>query len=151
NNNVTDSCVTVTPLTPGLIKSFSPTTIALGGTTVLTFTISNPPTGNPAQTFSFTDTLPAGLQVAGTPGVVSSCTGGTITATAGSKTITVSGAQVGQSTGSATICTISVNVTNAPGQAGTCPNATFTNTAGSMSGLTNLNNNVTDSCVNVTA
>ena len=42
-----------------LTKAFSPTSISVGGTSTLTFTLSNPAL-NPAQTVSFTDTLPAG-------------------------------------------------------------------------------------------
>jgi uncharacterized repeat protein (TIGR01451 family) len=150
NNGVQPSCVTITPLMPTLTKSFSPTTINLGGTTVLTFTISNPPTNNPAQVVSFTDTLPSGLRVAATPGIASTCTGGTVVAAAGGSSIAVTGVTVGASTTSPGTCTIAVNVTNAPGQANpSCsPNApNFTNTSTSVSGLSNLNNGVQPSCV----
>src|SRR4029079_8482748 len=75
-NGVTSSCVVVTALTPSLAKAFSPGTFLTGGTSTLTFTITNPATNNPAQTFSFTDTLPSGLRVAATPGLASTCTGG---------------------------------------------------------------------------
>src|SRR4029079_13132978 len=87
-NSVTDSCVTVNPKTPGLIKSFSPTSLLSGGTTTLTFTVTNPAVSNPAQTVSFTDTLPSKLQVAAIPNVGGTCTGGTVTAAAGSGPIT---------------------------------------------------------------
>ncbi|MBK9339669.1 MAG: DUF11 domain-containing protein [Rhodoferax sp.] len=60
-NGVTDQCLTVNPLTPTLTKAFSPSSINVGGTSTLTFTVSNP-AGNSAQTVSFTDTLPAGLR-----------------------------------------------------------------------------------------
>ncbi len=149
NNNVTASCVTVTQQQPGINKAFSPTTINSGGITTLTFTITNPAAFNPAQTFSYTDTLPTKLQVAGTPNVVNGCTGGTVTATAGSSTIAISGAQVGASGASATTCTISVDVTNVPLQFGTCPDANLTNTSSNLSGLVNIVNNVTPSCVTV--
>ncbi|MBK9339678.1 MAG: DUF11 domain-containing protein [Rhodoferax sp.] len=55
-------------MTPTLTKAFSPTSISIGGTSTLTFTVSNPAL-NPAQTVSFTDTLPAGLRVASAPNV----------------------------------------------------------------------------------
>ncbi|MBK9339667.1 MAG: hypothetical protein IPN04_02820, partial [Rhodoferax sp.] len=41
-NGVTDQCLTVNPLTPTLTKAFSPTSISVGGTSTLTFTVSNP-------------------------------------------------------------------------------------------------------------
>jgi hypothetical protein len=149
-NGVQPSCVTVTVQTPTLTKSFSPTTIASGGTTVLTFTITNPPANNPAQVVSYTDTLPSGLVIAATPGIVNNCSGGTVTAAAGTSTIAIAGVTVGASTASPTSCTIAVNVTNAPGQAnpscaGNPPN--FTNAATNISGLVNLANGVQPSCV----
>jgi uncharacterized repeat protein (TIGR01451 family) len=153
-NGVTSSCVVVTALTPTLTKSFSPGTFLTGGSSTLTFTITNPATNNPAQTFSFTDTLPSGLRVAATPGLASTCTGGTITAAAGSSSVAVSGTSVGASTGSATTCTISVSVTNVPGQGNaSCEGnpAAFTNSATNLSGVTNLSTTgVVPSCVTVT-
>ena len=47
---------------PTLDKAFSGA-LTVGGSSTLTFTVSQP-AGNPAQTFSFTDTLPAGLVIA---------------------------------------------------------------------------------------
>src|SRR5439155_952443 len=113
-NQVNPSCVTVTPLTPGLDKAFSPNTFVVNGFTTLTFTITNPAVNNPQQTVSFIDTLPAGLQVATSPTVVNNCGGGTVTANAGASTITVSGTTVGASNTLPTSCTIAVNVTNVP-------------------------------------
>jgi len=56
-NNVTPQVVTV--VQPSLSKAFAPTTIATGGTSTLTFTLTNG-AGNPAQTgIGFTD-KPAG-------------------------------------------------------------------------------------------
>ncbi|MEO7762538.1 MAG: hypothetical protein ABIS68_11585, partial [Casimicrobiaceae bacterium] len=147
-NGVQSSCVVVNPLVPSLNKAFNPTTINSGGTTVLTFTITNPAPNNPAQVVSFTDNLPSSLQVAATPGIVNNCTGGTVTAVAGATSIVVA-TTVGQSTASPTTCTIAVNVTNKPGLTGTCPDGNFTNTANSITGLVNLNNAVASSCVTV--
>ena len=89
--SATGACVTVGALTPSVDKQFGGG-ISVGGTTTLTFTISNPAT-NPAQTFSFTDTLPAGL-VIGAGGAGGTCTMGTVTATAGTNSIVVAGRQV---------------------------------------------------------
>jgi uncharacterized repeat protein (TIGR01451 family) len=131
-----------------LTKSFNPTTINVGASTVLTFTITNPAANNPAQQVSFTDNLPAGLQVAAVPGIVNNCSGGTVTAIAGAASVTVTNVTVGASTASPTACTIQVNVTNAPLQTNpTCPAANFTNTAGSIGNAVNLINGVQDSCV----
>jgi uncharacterized repeat protein (TIGR01451 family) len=135
----------------GLVKSFSPTTIAANGTTTLTFTITNPAANNPSQTVSFTDNLPAKLQVAANPNVVegAGCSSGTVTAVAGSQTIAVA-ETVAASDANPAVCTVSVDVTNVPLQVGNCPDVGLTNTFNSISNPINLINNVTDSCVTVT-
>lgn len=51
--------------TPTVSESFSPTSAALNGTSTLTFAIDNPDAS--VHTVAFDDTLPAGVQVAGTP------------------------------------------------------------------------------------
>ncbi|MBK9339672.1 MAG: DUF11 domain-containing protein [Rhodoferax sp.] len=108
-------------MTPTLTKAFSPTSISIGGTSTLTFTVSNPAL-NPAQTVSFTDTLPAGLRVASAPNVTNTCTGGTVTAVALSGSIAVAGTQVGAGTATPTTCTISVDITtSATPTVGACP------------------------------
>ena len=88
---------------PQITKSFGAASIPVNGTTTLTFSINNP--NVVAINTSFTDTLPVGLQVAATPGVVNTC-GGTVTAGAGTGSISFSNnlTPVG-------ICTISVNIT----------------------------------------
>src|SRR5262249_53923464 len=95
-----------------------------------------------------------GLRVAATPGLTTTCTGGTLAAPAGAGSIVVTGATVGASTATPTTCTISVNVTNQPGQVNaSCANLPtgFTNTAAHILGVTNLNTTtVTPSCVTVT-
>ena len=151
-NAVTSTCLTVTTpaQVPSLTKALSPGTITAGGTSTLTFTITNPATNNPAQTFSFIDTLPSGMQVAGVPAVVNGC-GGTVTATAGAGSITVAGSSVGASTATPTTCPIAVNVTNAGGQTNaSCAGnpAAFTNSAANISGATNISATaVTPSCL----
>jgi uncharacterized repeat protein (TIGR01451 family) len=133
----------------GLTKSFAPTSITIGGTTTLTFTITNPAANNPAQQVSFTDTLPSKLQIAAIPNIQNTCTGGTVTANAGATTITVANTTVGASGAGATVCTVKVDVTNVPLQVGTCPDPNLTNTFNSISNPINIINNVTDSCVTV--
>lgn len=69
---------------PVLSKAFDPTTISVGQTATLTFTITNS-TGNPAQSgIAFTDTLPSGLTLAASP--TTTC-GGTVSGTTGGNTI----------------------------------------------------------------
>jgi LPXTG-site transpeptidase (sortase) family protein len=66
-------------------KAYSPTTIAVGGTSTVTITLQNR-TGSPLTGVNFTDNLPANLTVVGTP--ASPQCGGTITSTATSVTLT---------------------------------------------------------------
>ena len=88
---------------PQITKSFGAASIPVNGTTTVNFSINNP--NVVAINGSFTDTLPPGLQVAATPGVTNTC-GGTVTAAAGSGSISFSNnlTPIG-------ICTISVNIT----------------------------------------
>ena len=89
------SMASVTVVAPPTVsKSFLPTTVAINGNSVLSFTIGNP---NASQTLSgvaLTDPLPAGVQVAATPGVTKNCGTGSVTATAGSSTITLTGGTI---------------------------------------------------------
>ncbi|MEP6701949.1 MAG: hypothetical protein ABJB04_03090, partial [Betaproteobacteria bacterium] len=148
SNAIQPSCVVVNPLTPTLTKSFNPTTISLGGTTTLTFTVSNP-AGNPALTnVGFIDNLPSGLQIANPAGVSGTCANavGATTAVAGGTTITVANLNVPAGAAS---CTVTVNVTNKPGQANvSCANlpAAFTNSSGNVT-VTNVTNAIQPSCV----
>ncbi len=112
---------------PSISKSFGAATIAIGGSTWLSFTLVNP---NPSASLSgvgFSDTLPAGLTVATPNGLTGTCGGGTITATAGSGTVSLSSATLAAGTN----CTFSVNVTGT--SSGTKSNVTtnVTSTEGS--------------------
>jgi len=91
---------------PAIAKAFSPTSIALNGSSSLTLTITNPNAGNALAGVAVTDTFPAGLLVATPNGLVSTC-GGSVTATAGSNSVTLSGGAVG----AGGTCTITLNVT----------------------------------------
>ncbi|MEO8137494.1 MAG: hypothetical protein ABI831_26370, partial [Betaproteobacteria bacterium] len=147
-NGVQPSCVTVTPLTPTLTKSFSPTSITLGETTTLTFTVTNP-AGNPAATnVGFVDNLPSGLQIANPAAVGGTCTNavGATTAVPAGTTITVTGLNV---PAGAAACTVTVSITNKPGQANaSCVQnpAAFTNGPGNVT-VTNVSNGVTNGCL----
>src|SRR6185437_14115011 len=106
----------ITVVGPAAIaKAFGAASIPLNGTTSVTFTISNPNTSinGDLSGVAFSDTLPvssgvgsATLVVAATPGVVNTC-GGTVTATAGTGVISLSGAPVAHNSS----CTLTVNVT----------------------------------------
>lgn len=79
---------------PGFGKAFAPDAVGVGETSTLTFTIVNNASAVAATGLDFTDTLPAGLEVANPPAASTTCTGGTITAVAGSGTISYTGGTV---------------------------------------------------------
>jgi uncharacterized repeat protein (TIGR01451 family) len=95
-------CATPTVAPPTISKAFGAAHVDVGGTTTLTFTVTNP--NSTALTgVSFADTLPAGLVVT-TPATTSTC-GGTVTTTTGN--IALSGGTLAPGAS----CTFSVNVT----------------------------------------
>jgi hypothetical protein len=77
---------------PTISKAFDRAAIPLNGTAQLTFTITNPVAndGLPLTGVAFTDSLPPGLVVASPPHLTSTA-GGTVSATAGSHQIILSG------------------------------------------------------------
>jgi uncharacterized repeat protein (TIGR01451 family) len=133
-------------------KAFSPTTIAGGGTTTLTFTVTNPAGAPAVSNVGFVDTLPSGLRVA-TPAAVGGTCANAAAATianAGAGTITTSNLQVPAGAAS---CTVTVNVTNASGQVNaSCAGdpAAFTNSVENV-GVTNVVNVVTPVCISMTS
>ncbi|WP_181357687.1 beta strand repeat-containing protein [Stenomitos frigidus] len=118
-------------------KSFSPTSIFQGQPSTLTITINN------AQFIALTnaavtDSLPAGLQIANPPTASTTCTGGTVSATAAGTSVSLSGATIPAAstpvggTSSRGVCTFRFNVTNVTGVTGTrtntIPASALTNT-----------------------
>ncbi len=96
---------------PTINKAFSPKVVSVGGTSTLTVTINNG-AGIPLTGLSLTDTLPAGLAIAGNPAVATTCSNGSVTADPGSDALSLSGAVV-PANGS---CTFSARVVaNSPG------------------------------------
>ena len=88
----TSACGVTTGTTPPtLSKTFSPATIAAGGTSTLTITLSNANTLAASLSAPLTDTLPSGVLVSG--GGSTTC-GGTLTAAAGSSTVTLAGGTI---------------------------------------------------------
>ena len=91
NNGASASITVIAP--PSIAAAFNPATVALNGTSSLTFAITNPSANTVAETgVGFTDTLPAGLTVVnGT----SSVGGGTLTISGGN-TISLSNAAIAE-------------------------------------------------------
>ncbi len=87
---------------PLFTKAFNPSTISIGGTSTLTFTITNQDLL--AETnIGFTDTFPVSIATASPAGLTSSC-GGLVVATSNNVTLSGGALNVGAS------CTITVNV-----------------------------------------
>jgi uncharacterized repeat protein (TIGR01451 family) len=106
--------ITVAPTAPTISKAFTPSTIAVGDTSSMTFTLTN---GNSVATLTgiaFTDALPAGLTAVN--GSYAFC-GGTL-AISGGASLVFSGGSIGPGTN----CTITVSVTGTT--AGTKNNTT---------------------------
>ncbi len=99
----------IDPATAGIGKSFSPNPASVGGVTTLSITLTNPNAGA-LSGYSFTDSLPAGMTIANPSGAsTTGCGTPSLTAVAGSSTISFSGGTVAAN-GS---CLIRVNVTPA--------------------------------------
>lgn len=88
---------------PSISAGFGTSLLGLDGTTPLTFTIANPNPNYALSGVAFTDTLPAGLVVAGPPGGTCS---GAVTAVAGTDSVGLSGGQLSP----ASSCTVSARV-----------------------------------------
>ena len=96
---------------PTVAKAFSAASANVGAAVTLTVTVSN----NAAVALSgvaLTDTLPAGLAIAGTPNASTTCSGGVATAVAGDNKLVLSGAGIPAGAS----CTFSASVVgNTPG------------------------------------
>jgi uncharacterized repeat protein (TIGR01451 family) len=103
--NTSNASITVIA-PPTIAKAFGAASIPLGGSTSLTFTISNPNSTHTLTGIAFSDTLPAGLVIS-TPNGLSGTCPGTVIATAGSNVISATG--VADDIGG--FCTVVVNVT----------------------------------------
>jgi uncharacterized repeat protein (TIGR01451 family)/fimbrial isopeptide formation D2 family protein len=107
NNSSSNTVTVVGP--PSIAKSFSPNPIAVGGTSTLTFTITNPNIATALTGVGFTDSLPAGLEVASSPNATISaeCGSPTFAPSAGDVTLTFSDGSIPASG----VCTVTVDVT----------------------------------------
>jgi uncharacterized repeat protein (TIGR01451 family) len=112
NSGPATAQIDVVDVTPLFSKAFSPDTILIGEVSTLSFEIDNSAASTDATALAFTDAFLANLTVAVTPNASTTCTGGTLTATAGASSVSYSGGTV---TGGAS-CTIQVDVAaSAPG------------------------------------
>lgn len=91
---------------PSLTTSFNPTQVTVGNTSTATFSVANANTTVGLSGISFTDTLPTGLVIATPSGLTGTCGGGTITADAGTQSISLSSATLG----AASNCSFTVNI-----------------------------------------
>jgi hypothetical protein len=124
---------------PSLSASFGVPSIALGDSTALTFTITNPAANTVGLTgVALDNTVPAGLTVASPNGLTGSCGAGTITAAPGSQNVSLAGGTI--PTGSS--CTFTVKVTGAaPGD--------LTNTTGAVESANGGNGNTATAALTV--
>ncbi|MGW8567758.1 DUF7507 domain-containing protein [Isoptericola sp. NPDC055881] len=120
--------IQVLDVTPQLSKEFAPATVAVGGKSRLTFTVTNTSELAAKDGWGFTDALPAGLTAAAVPNVDNQCTDATVDAAAGAEKVVVSGGSLASQEAS---CTISLDVTSA--KAGT-----YTNGADQLTELVGL-------------
>ena len=124
-------------------KAFSPATIAAGGTSTLTITLSNTAAGSAAlSNVALTDTLPSQIQIAASPATDTKC-GGSVAATAGGSTVALTGGSLAPNA----TCRFSVAVTSTTGGiwTNTIPAGALTSTQGASnaapaSGVLNVGN-----------
>jgi hypothetical protein len=106
DGNSASATLVVLPPVPTLTKAFTPSTVAVGGTTTLRFTLTNPNPTLPLSRITFADPFPSGLAVAATPAVVNTCGG---VPSVGPSALAVAYANASLPPGGT--CTFSVNVT----------------------------------------
>ena len=97
--------VTAAPL-PGIAMAFAPDTIVQGDISTMTLTLDNTAALIAATNVTLSNTLPTGMTVASTPNASTTCTGGTLTATADAGSVSYAAGEIAGS-GS---CTITVDV-----------------------------------------
>jgi LPXTG-site transpeptidase (sortase) family protein len=124
---------------PSISKSFNPVSIQAGGTSLLTFTITNPNAGTMLTGVSFSDVYPSGVVNQSLPGTPNTC-GGTLTANVGDGGVSL----VGGSILAGGSCQVKVNVTSATP-------ATYNNTSGNVSSLNGGLGNTASATLTVSA
>lgn len=96
----------IAPPPPLFAAAFAPTSIEQGTTATATFTIDNSAALIPASALAVSNTLPSGIAVADPSNASTTCTGGTLTATAGSSVVSYSGGTVNPGSS----CTVTFDV-----------------------------------------
>jgi DNA/RNA endonuclease G (NUC1) len=135
-DSLTQATVSFTVVTsPVISKAFNPSSISQGSTTTLTFKITNPNGSSALTGVGFSDTLPAGLSIGDSS--TSPC-GGTLTTTAATRTISLSGASVAPGVP----CTFSVTVTGST-------EGSYTNTTGNVTSSNGGTGNTASANLNV--
>lgn len=128
SNAAAASATLYVPGPPSVAKSFTPASIAPGGTSTLTLALDSP-TGGTVNNVNLTDRLPTGVSIAGTPAMTNTC-GGAVTLRNDTtpQRIELVGAVV-----TASGCTLTVNVTAAAAGVydNTILNTDLTSSAGS--------------------
>jgi len=99
--------INVFPLPPVFSKEFAVENITVGEVTTLTFTIDNSGSDIAATGLDFTDNFPAGMVLADPVNVGTTCTGGILTAIAGTSVMYYTGAAI-EAFGT---CVVSVDIT----------------------------------------
>ena len=138
NGNSSTAMLTVVA-PPSILKSFAVPSIPVGGSTTLSFQITNPNTSTALSGLAFTDNLPTGLVISSTPSVVDGCSG-TVTANGGSTSITLSGGTVAANSS----CTISLSITGTTA-------GSYKNTAGPIMSAQGGNGNSSSANLTVAA
>jgi uncharacterized repeat protein (TIGR01451 family) len=121
-----------------LAKSFAPTTVFAGQDSLLTITVTRGANAQAIGNITFTDNLPASHTVSLTPNANTTCAGGTVAATAGATSVSLSGGNLAVGTGgAATSCTVTVDITTPTGSAGTVTNTIAANSVTTAQVFTN--------------
>lgn len=128
----------ITVLTPKLAKTFAPASIGPTSTSTLTFDITNTASDPPQSGMSFTDSLPAGLVISGTP--TNTC-GGTVTVSADGRSLSLGNGSL--ATGTHT-CRITATVS----ALGVC--GIYKNTKANFSNVSNVDVSTVDKSLEVT-
>ncbi|MEP4485969.1 MAG: choice-of-anchor D domain-containing protein [Halioglobus sp.] len=105
----TQAGILASAVTPDFTQSFTPTLISVSATideSVLEYVIDNSLSASRTTGVGFTNTLPAGVRIAPDPNAVNACMSGTLTAAAGTTTVSLTGATVS----AASSCSVSLNV-----------------------------------------
>lgn len=133
-NDAAFDALRVLDVTPQLDKAFSPTSVPVGGTSTLTFTVTNTSELAAKAGWSFTDALPAGLVVADPASVGGTCNA-TTTAAAGASSISVANGQLAAGEVS---CTVTVSVTSDTPAPNEPSPKTYTNCAENITDIVGL-------------